>query len=130
MRSIGRLGAVLVTLVLGAVAAEPVGAQRVDPVHASAHAHTVAAAAAALPTCRYRDELTRYRKLGQWRKTLLDTNLKVASAYKPTDLVSVSRAGIAGSRCRPSPRTPVSPPPWWEPRAGTIIASSTVRTSP
>jgi D-alanyl-D-alanine carboxypeptidase len=54
-------------------------------------------AAPALPTCRYRDVRTRYRKLGQWRKTLLDTNLKVTAAYRPRDLVSVSRAGIAGS---------------------------------
>ena len=50
-----------------------------------------------LPACEYRDELTRYRKVKQWKKTLLDTNLKVKRLYKPWDLVSVSRADIAGS---------------------------------
>jgi D-alanyl-D-alanine carboxypeptidase len=54
-------------------------------------------AAPPLPTCRYRDDLTRYRKLRHWRRTLLDTNLKVTSAYRPNDLVSVSRASIGGS---------------------------------
>jgi D-alanyl-D-alanine carboxypeptidase len=54
-------------------------------------------AATPLPACRYRDQLTRYRKLRQWRRTLLDTNLRVTSAYGPRDLVPVSRAGIPGS---------------------------------
>jgi D-alanyl-D-alanine carboxypeptidase len=68
--------------------------------HGTPGATSVAAiepGAPALPVCRYRDEPTRYRKLGQWRKTLLDTNLKVKAAYRPRDLVSVSRAGIGGS---------------------------------
>jgi D-alanyl-D-alanine carboxypeptidase len=56
-----------------------------------------APAGPALPECRYRDELTRYRRVGQWRKTLLDTNLKVTRTYRPRDLVSVSRANIPGS---------------------------------
>ena len=50
-----------------------------------------------LPVCGVNDELTRYRKVKQWKKTLLDTNLKVKRVYKPWDLVSVSKAGIAGS---------------------------------
>lgn len=50
-----------------------------------------------LPACEFRDELTRYRKVRQWKKTLLDTNVKVKRVYKPWDLVSVSRANIAGS---------------------------------
>jgi zinc D-Ala-D-Ala carboxypeptidase len=54
-------------------------------------------AATPLPECRYRDLLTRYRKLKQWRRTLLDTNLKVTSAYRPRDLVSTSQAGIPGT---------------------------------
>lgn len=50
-----------------------------------------------LPTCEYRDELTRYSKTRQWQKTLLDTTLRLPRSYKPWDLVSVSRAGIKGS---------------------------------
>ena len=53
--------------------------------------------AAKLPACRYRDKLTRFDKVKHWRKTLLDTNLKVKRAYVPWDLVSVSRANIKGS---------------------------------
>jgi D-alanyl-D-alanine carboxypeptidase len=50
-----------------------------------------------LPECRYGDHLTRYHLLRHWRKTLLDTNLKVRRAYAPDDLVPVSRAGIGGT---------------------------------
>jgi D-alanyl-D-alanine carboxypeptidase len=50
-----------------------------------------------LPACGINDKLTRYHKVSQWKKTLLDTNLKVKRAYKPWDLVSTSRANIAGS---------------------------------
>lgn len=58
---------------------------------------TFAPAKVRLPVCEYKDELTRYRKVKQWKKTLLDTNLKIKRSYKPWDLVSVSRARIAGS---------------------------------
>ena len=50
-----------------------------------------------LPACEIKDELTRYSKVKQWEKTLLDTNLRLKRKYKPWDLVSVSRADIAGS---------------------------------
>ena len=50
-----------------------------------------------LPDCRYLDQLTRYRNPDQWRRTLLDTNLRVGRSYRPGDLVSVSQAGISGS---------------------------------
>jgi D-alanyl-D-alanine carboxypeptidase len=50
-----------------------------------------------LPDCEVGDELTRYRKVKQWNKTLLDTNLRLKRSYKPWDLVSVKRAKIAGS---------------------------------
>ncbi len=50
-----------------------------------------------LPRCEIKDKLTRYQKVKHWKKTLLDTNLKVRRDYKPWDLVSVSRANIAGS---------------------------------
>jgi len=57
----------------------------------------VPAAFRPLPACRYQDIKTRFGKYRHWRKTLLDTNLRVGSGYKPRDLVSVSRAGIGGS---------------------------------
>jgi D-alanyl-D-alanine carboxypeptidase len=50
-----------------------------------------------LPACGVKDIRTRYGKVKHWKKTLLDTNLKVSRTFKPWDLVSVSRAGIAGS---------------------------------
>ncbi|MFN8619310.1 MAG: M15 family metallopeptidase [Chloroflexota bacterium] len=50
-----------------------------------------------LPACRYIDQHTRFDELKQWRKTLVDTNLRVARSYKPTDLVSVHQAGIEGT---------------------------------
>ena len=50
-----------------------------------------------LPACEYQDEMTRYSKVREWHKTLLDTNLRLPRSYKPWDLVSVSRAGIRGS---------------------------------
>lgn len=50
-----------------------------------------------LPPCRYLDVPTRFKEYRQWRKTLLDTRLRVSRRYVPRDLVSVRRAGIAGS---------------------------------
>ena len=50
-----------------------------------------------LPRCRYRDRPTRYGEERQWQMTLLDTSLKLPSDYEPWDLVSVRRAGLAGS---------------------------------
>lgn len=63
------------------------------PVAAARDARTTARA---LPACRYRDQLTRYRKVKEWRKTLVDTNLRVKRSYVPWDLVPVSRAGLRG----------------------------------
>ena len=62
-------------------------------------ARVVAAPAAypPLPACEYVDIMTRFRKYADWRKTLVDTNLRVGARYKPPDLVSVSQAGIGGS---------------------------------
>ena len=50
-----------------------------------------------LPACGVRDEMTRYSKVSQWKKTLLDTNLRLPKAYQPWDLVSVKQANVAGS---------------------------------
>ena len=50
-----------------------------------------------LPACELGDRMTRYTKVKEWKKTLLDTNLQLPSEYRPWDLVSVRRAGIAGS---------------------------------
>ena len=60
-------------------------------------AATATSAKVRLPVCGVNDELTRYNKVKQWKKTLLDTNLRIKRDYQPWDLVSVRRANIAGS---------------------------------
>jgi len=52
---------------------------------------------APLPVCRYRDELTRFTRPADWRRTLLDTNLRLPRDYRVPDLVPVARAGIDGN---------------------------------
>lgn len=64
---------------------------------ASARAADRVAATPRLPACAYKDITTRFRNLDQWRKTSVDTRLRVGPKYAPTDLVSVGRAGTAGS---------------------------------
>ena len=55
------------------------------------------AAARKLPACQIGDKRTRYIKKKDWKKTLLDTKLRLPRDYKPWDLVSVKQANIAGS---------------------------------
>jgi len=55
------------------------------------------AAAPALPACAYKDIKTRFLSLRHWRRTSVDTRLRVGSRYAPTDLVPVGRAKVAGS---------------------------------
>ncbi|MFO7531259.1 MAG: M15 family metallopeptidase [Candidatus Limnocylindrales bacterium] len=50
-----------------------------------------------LPACEIQDIRTRYGQVRHWKRTLLDTNLRLRQSYQPRDLVSVSSAGIAGS---------------------------------
>jgi D-alanyl-D-alanine carboxypeptidase len=90
-------GAATVPAATDAASADAASADAASADAASAEATSAVEAAAALPACRYRDQLTRFREVRHWRKTLLDTNLKVRRSYVPWDLVSVSRAGIAGS---------------------------------
>jgi D-alanyl-D-alanine carboxypeptidase len=49
-----------------------------------------------LPACRYDDVMTQPRGYDAWATTLVDTILRVPKSYVPPDLVSVSKAGIAG----------------------------------
>ncbi|TME09680.1 MAG: hypothetical protein E6I65_10845 [Chloroflexi bacterium] len=49
-----------------------------------------------LPPCRYDDIMTTPRGYDDWSTTLVDTILRVPRSYIPPDLVSVSKAGIAG----------------------------------
>jgi len=49
-----------------------------------------------LPACRYDDIMTEPRGYDDWSTTLVDTILRVPKSYVPPDLVSVSKAGIAG----------------------------------
>jgi zinc D-Ala-D-Ala carboxypeptidase len=57
----------------------------------------IAAAADALPECRYDDVMTTYTSYGDWQKTLVDTIYALPrSATHPRGLVSTSRAGLNG----------------------------------
>jgi D-alanyl-D-alanine carboxypeptidase len=49
-----------------------------------------------LPACRYDDILTSPRAYHEWATTLVDTILRVSSAYVPPDLVDVAEAEIPG----------------------------------
>ena len=48
------------------------------------------------PRCAYADTLTRYRSRSDWYRSLLDTRYRLGAGYAPSDLVSVSRAGVSG----------------------------------
>jgi putative cell wall-binding protein len=49
---------------------------------------------APLPTCAYKDVLTRFRTYADWQRTLVDTILMVGTDYHPGDLVDTSKAGL------------------------------------
>ena len=55
-----------------------------------------AAAAEALPECRYDDVPTQHSDFNDWRITLLDTIYRVPRSYVPPNLVPVEEAGING----------------------------------
>jgi D-alanyl-D-alanine carboxypeptidase len=77
---IGLAAAVLATLAAGA------GGGRSVP----------SADAGVAPKCAYADTLTRYRARGDWYRSLLDTRYRLGAGYAPSDLVSVTRAGVSG----------------------------------
>jgi D-alanyl-D-alanine carboxypeptidase len=52
--------------------------------------------AAGVAPCTVGDTLTRYRKVNDWYRSVLDTELRLASRYAPDDLVAVSKAGLTG----------------------------------
>ena len=54
--------------------------------------------ASELPTCRFGDEETTDDAYGDWRATVLDTTFRLPRSYVPPDLVSVQRAGFAGTQ--------------------------------
>ena len=54
------------------------------------------AEAGVAPKCAYADTLTRYRAIGDWYRSLLDTRYRLSRAYAPSDLVSASRSGASG----------------------------------
>ena len=105
MLSVRRL-APMALLILAALS--PVTALGAGPVSAplADGADTVAAPEAypPLPACEYLDITTRFRRYADWRKTLVDTNLRVGARYKPPDLVSVSRGRHRGQRAGPRDR--------------------------
>ena len=49
-----------------------------------------------LPECAVGDTLTAHRTLADWTRAVLDTDYRLSSAHKPTDLRSTSTAGLNG----------------------------------
>lgn len=88
-------------LLLALALSVPAVAQAAGPVPApltdTATTRLAGAAFPPLPACEYQDIQTRFGKVREWRRTMVDTNLRVGSGYRPFDLVSVSLAGIGGS---------------------------------
>ena len=48
------------------------------------------------PVCRVGDTLTQHGALADWSRSVVDTALRLASTYAPTDLRPTSTAGISG----------------------------------
>jgi len=88
------LVAVLVTVSVAAAS----GASVADAAAAVLAAPTVPplSTSANPPACRIADFTTKYKRTTEWSRTLLDWRLRLPSGYRPTDLVPVSRAGLAG----------------------------------
>lgn len=51
-----------------------------------------------LPVCTVGDARTRFRSYEDWGRSLLDTRLRLPTAYEPTDLVSTRKAGFKTAR--------------------------------
>src|SRR3954453_23652664 len=49
------------------------------------------------PKCSYADTLSRYRRTGDWYRSLLDTRYRLGSTDAPSPLVPVARSGPSGS---------------------------------
>ena len=52
--------------------------------------------AAALPSCRIADKLTKLHSRSDWDRTLLDTTYRLPKTYRPVGLISVRSAGLPG----------------------------------
>jgi zinc D-Ala-D-Ala carboxypeptidase len=92
-----RVGAFVLALVVGIAANPAVGA--VVPAQASSTgivSEALVVPAANAPACTTGDTLTRYRKTGDWYRTLLDRRYRLKRTYAPHDLVRVSAAGVSG----------------------------------
>lgn len=92
MRPAGALRALLLALLVLAP-----GLPGASPVRAIAPPAPAGPELAPLPPCRYLDEMTRFREPSDWARTMLDTRLRLPRDYRAPGLVSVTRAGIAGS---------------------------------
>lgn len=56
----------------------------------------VSTSAAALPSCRTGDVMTKYRGYGDWERSILDRYYRLSSTYSPSGLRSTSKAGLNG----------------------------------
>jgi len=52
--------------------------------------------ASVAPKCTIADTLTRYRGLGDWYRSMLDTRYRLTAGYAPSDLVAANRSGASG----------------------------------
>ena len=50
-------------------------------------------AASPLPACTYSDVPTRYARVNDWYRSIVDTRFRIAATYAPKDLVPASRSG-------------------------------------
>lgn len=80
---------------IGHVAAIALAVQVALPVPPALAADPAAARSA--PACRFADVVTERADYDDWASTIVDTELRLPHGYAPTDLVSVGRAGLAGS---------------------------------
>jgi D-alanyl-D-alanine carboxypeptidase len=92
LRATPRWGARAAALLLGLLLAVWSGVAP-TPLRAQANA----AAATPAPECRYADVVTADAGFDQWATTIVDTELRLPKDYAPPDLVSVAKAGLAGS---------------------------------
>lgn len=87
-----RVFAVLSAVVLAVGVAAAPAAQGEPPTEPSA-----VVAGKKPPRCKVADDLTRFRRLKHYDRTLLDHALRLPRSYAPKDLVPVSRAKVAGT---------------------------------
>jgi zinc D-Ala-D-Ala carboxypeptidase len=86
------LAAALAVIAALALAASPARAAAPSPLNAPS-----APSAPSAPACRFADVVAQHAGYDDWATTIVDTEVRLPSGYAPPDLVTVGRAGLAGS---------------------------------